>query len=291
MAEYVARRRAQDDEINYLAREAEAPPENLLLLAQRNPYGSGVEPYPVDPSGAEFRGTGPGESRDLRAYAKSGFAGGVEDRLAEGVFQGAMQKAPLALPFMAQVGGIPKFRFKDIVRKSSKTESAGAVAQSIDDLSKRYESLTGTAPPARPRPLVSASQKEVQAGDIAYRDNLAQIIQAEYKRKRDLIAKAPKTSVPAPLGPDPSIAIAAAARQRIQESPYVQLRGNRGRYLRKAEETEMADRAVEEAMGGPTPKEGPWGSYRAGGGDGGKTLALSAEELRVLSELLRNMKR
>jgi hypothetical protein len=70
MAQAVARRRAQDEEeINYLAREAEAPPVNLLELAQQvpqrlvprgaEPVGPGFEMLPAEEAQRPERQYGP----------------------------------------------------------------------------------------------------------------------------------------------------------------------------------------------------------------------------------------
>lgn len=50
----------------------------------------------IPANAGELRGTGPGESRDPRAVAASGFAGGLEDRIAQGVFEGSPLSAPVA---------------------------------------------------------------------------------------------------------------------------------------------------------------------------------------------------
>jgi hypothetical protein len=68
----------------------------ILGQLERNPHGLGDSPLPFDPTGAEVRGTGPGESANQRDYATSGGAGQFEQKAAQGAFEGGPFGLPIA---------------------------------------------------------------------------------------------------------------------------------------------------------------------------------------------------
>mgnify|MGYP001568739674 CR=1 FL=1 len=246
-----SRREFDPDELNYLRmlQQRQSVP-NYLSVPSGNPQDAQA-------AVGEMRGTGPGESRDARAYAASGFGGQLEGKLAEGVFQGAMQKAPLALPFAAQIAGLPRFTPK-FLRKAPKGDTPAEIQEQIAHYAKILEGLTGKPVAERPRPISGTSRKDIAAGDVAYRDRLYEQCLEVGRKKRELIAKSPKTAVPAPLS-SPSLDAAFNASDMVAKSPVSLAVAGRKGFPSKAEMQMLTQMAIREALGEPrAATAGPW---------------------------------
>ena len=90
-----------DDLVTLLTQKTYPRRWTLVDLLAVNPRGDGLSPLKYGDSVGEVRGTGPGESANPTAIAKESFAGSLEDRIAQGVFDGS----PLSLPAGAYYAG------------------------------------------------------------------------------------------------------------------------------------------------------------------------------------------